>query len=242
VNGRESFSKADFDEFSAEYDAALAHGLSASGENKYYFARGRIAWLANCLRQMQESPQSIMDFGCGTGSAVPFLHDFLVPKFIVGVDISLKSLEIAGRSCDSERTQFLLFSQYQPNGQIDLTFCNGVFHHIPLEQRATKINYIYRSLRPGGLLAFWENNPWNPGTRYVMSRIPFDRDAVTLTPPEARRMLEAGGFKILRTDFLFIFPRMLSWFREIEPLLSRIPLGAQYQVLCQKPFSSAAGA
>jgi hypothetical protein len=69
-----------------------------------------------------------------------------------------------------------------------------------------------------------------------MSRIPFDRGAVTLTPSEARGMLHAGGFDILRTDFLFIFPRMLSWFRSVESLLSRLPFGAQYQVLCRKPI------
>ena len=232
---QESFNKTDFDEFSAEYDVALAHGLSVSGEDKNYFARGRIAWLASCLRQLQEEPQSVMDFGCGTGSAIPFMLDLMAIKSILGVDVSTKSLEIARRTSNSERAQFLLLSQYQPEGQMDLTFCNGVFHHIPLEERATKLNYIYRSLRPGGLLAFWENNPWNPGTRYVMSRIPFDRDAITLAPPEARRMLRAGGFEILRTDFLFIFPRMLSWFRGIEPFLSQLPFGGQYQVLCRKP-------
>ena len=81
----------------------------------------------------------------------------------------------------------------------------------------------------------WENNPWNPGTRYVMSRIPFDLDAITLTAPEARCLLEAGGFEVIRTDFLFIFPRILSWFRGIEPLVSRLPIGGQYQLLCRKP-------
>jgi SAM-dependent methyltransferase len=237
VKSQESSSKADFDEFSVDYDAALAHGLSVSGESKDYFARGRIAWVAKCLRQMHEHPRSIMDFGCGTGSAVPFMRDMVAPEFILGVDVSLKSLEVARQGCKSEGIRFLLFGEYQPEEKIDLIFCNGVFHHIPVGDRASKINYIYHSLRPGGLLAFWENNPWNPGTRYVMSRIPFDRNAVTLTPPEARRMLDAGGFEILRTDFLFIFPSMLGWFRGIEPLLSRMPFGAQYQVLCRKAFN-----
>ena len=234
---QESLDKTEFDEFSADYDSALAHGLAVSGEDKNYFARGRIAWLANCLWQLEERPESVMDFGCGVGSAVPFILDLLAAKSILGVDISLKSLEIARRSSNSDRTQFLLFDQYQPEGRLDLAFCNGVFHHIPLDERAAKLNYIYRSLRAGGLMAFWENNPWNPGTRYVMNRISFDRDAITLAPPEARRMLRAGDFDILRTDFLFIFPRMLGWFRGVEPFLSRLPLGAQYQVLCRKPFS-----
>jgi hypothetical protein len=26
-------------------------------------------------------------------------------------------------------------------------------------------------MRPGGVVALWENNPWNPATRYVMGRI-----------------------------------------------------------------------
>lgn len=68
-----------------------------------------------------------------------------------------------------------------------------------------------------------------------MSRIPFDRDAITLSAPKARALLRTGGFEIVRTNFLFIFPRTLSWFRSLEPLAARLPLGAQYQVLARKP-------
>ena len=115
-----------------------------------------------------------------------------------------------------------------------MVFCNGVFHHILPAERAAAVDYIFHNLRPGGIFAFWENNPWNPGTRYVMSRIPFDRDAITLSPPTARRLLCDGGFEIERTDFLFLFPRALGWLRGIEPLVCRLPLGAQYQVLARK--------
>ena len=97
---------------------------------------------------------------------------------------------------------------------------------------------VYKSLRPGGIFSFWENNPWNPGTRYVMSRIPFDRDAVTLSAFQARRLIQAAGFQILRVDFLFIFPRSLSWLRVFEPGLTKLPFGAQYQVLCRRPIGS----
>ena len=102
---------------------------------------------------------------------------------------------------------FLLFNQHQPSGQIDLDVSVTAFSTtFRLRSEPTTVNYIYPFTSAGRLLAFWENNPWNPGTRYVMSRIPFDRDAVTLTAPEARRMLSAGGFEMLRMDFLFIFP------------------------------------
>jgi len=224
----------EFDEYAEDYDAALAQGLSVSGEDKNYFAQGRIMWLADCLRQMQERPTSVMDFGCGTGSAVRFLLDVIGGESVLGVDTSPKSLEVARRTYDSERTEFLLLGQYRPSGQLDLAFSNGVFHHIPPAERAQAVNYVYRSLRPGGLFSLWENNPWNPGTRYIMSKCPFDHDAITLTSSETRRLLRRGGFEVIRTDFLFIFPRMLRSFRAIEPLVSRLPFGAQYQVLCIK--------
>jgi len=42
---------------------------------------------------------------------------------------------------------------------------------------------------------------------------------------------------VLRTDFLFIFPKMLGFLRGLEPQLSRFPFGAQYQLLCRKPVA-----
>ncbi len=223
-----------FDRYAEDYDAALEQGLAVSGENKSYFAQGRVGWLSHCLQQMRQYPKFLMDFGCGTGSATPYLLELPGVESLFGVDVSAQSLAVAERIHGSERAQFLLRDKYRPNEQIDLAHCNGVFHHIPPQQRASAINYIYRSLRPGGLFAFWENNPWNPGTRYVMSRCPFDQDAITLSPLAARRLVFSGRFEILRLDFLFVFPRALRLFRSIEPFISRLPLGAQYQVLCRK--------
>jgi len=125
---------------------------------------------------------------------------------------------------------------------VDLAFCNGVFHHIPIHQRDDSLRRVFAALRPGGLLAFWENNPWNPGTRYVMSRVPFDRDAIVISPPQARRILRHAGFEVLRTDFLFFFPAILRRLRGLERHLVKLPLGGQYQVLCRKPAAGAATA
>jgi SAM-dependent methyltransferase len=230
-NGRKTF-----DFYADGYDVALARGISVSGEKKDYFAQRRIEWLRDCLELVSTPVTTLMDFGCGTGSSARLFFDILGVEYFVGTDQSPKSLEVAMRDHGSERAQFFLFDEYQPRGQFDLVFSNGVFHHIPPLDRATAIDYVLCSLRPGGLFAFWENNPWNPGTRYVMSRIPFDRDAVTLSPPEARNLLRVGGFDVLQTDYLFIFPRILRWCRWIEPHCSRFPLGAQYQVLCRRPL------
>jgi SAM-dependent methyltransferase len=225
----------EFDEYAAEYDAVLARGISISGEDKNYFARGRVVWLARCLARLQKHPRTAMDFGCGTGSTTPILLNQLGLHSLLGVDASVRSLAVARRTNDDLRVRFVSLAEYRPEGLFDLVFCNGVFHHIAPSDRATALKVVYSSLRPGGLLAFWENNPWNPGTRYVMRRIPFDRNAITLSPPVARRLLREHGFKVLRTDFSFFFPRFLAWLRLLESRLVRLPLGAQYQIVCQKP-------
>jgi SAM-dependent methyltransferase len=225
-----------FDRYASDYDTALARGIAISGENKNYFAGCRIEWLRDCLLDLSFSPQQVMDYGCGTGSSSPFILETLAAGHLIGTDESSRSLEIARESHKSERVEFLLIDAYQPSAQLDLVFCNGVFHHIPPTERANATDYVFRSLRPGGLFAFWENNPWNPGTLYAMSHTSFDRDAVPLTSAEARTLLQARGFEVIRTDFLFIFPRILRWCRWIEPFCSRLPFGAQYQVLCRKPW------
>jgi SAM-dependent methyltransferase len=150
------------------------------------------------------------------------------------VDVSAKSLEIARKRHGSERIRYESIGEFQSAAQVDLAYCNGVFHHILPVQRATALAMVHRALRAGGYFSLWENNPWSLATRYVMSRCAFDRDAVMLSPPEARTLLRDGGFEILRTDFRFIFPRALRALRKIEDWVNRAPLGTQYQVLCRK--------
>jgi SAM-dependent methyltransferase len=223
-----------FDRVATEYDAALAEGLSATGEDKDYYARGRAAWLARRLRERGIRPRRVLDFGCGTGSSIPHLNSELRPTLTYGIDVSTASIREARRSHGGrEDVAFGTVEELPAGDRFDLAFCNGVFHHIAPADRASALAFVRRHLAPGGVFAFWENNPWNPGTRYVMARIPFDVGAETLSPPAARRLLVGAGFRVLTTDFLFYFPRVLEALRPIEPLLARIPLGGQYLVLCR---------
>jgi hypothetical protein len=47
-------------------------------------------------------------------------------------------------------------------------------------------------------------------------------------------LVTRAGFEVLRTDFLFLFPRVLSALRPLEARLARFRAGAQYMVLCRK--------
>ena len=222
----------EFDGFADEYDQALQNGLDLSGEKKDFFAQGRV----NILAKMLEKPSlaRILDYGCGTGSATPHLRALPNVSAVIGVDISNKSLDRARATYQHLHVEFHNLSTLSQLGSFDLAFCNGVFHHIPISERLRSLSQIYHALKPNGLFAFWENNPWNLGTRWVMSRIPFDRGAIMLWPRGARRLLSQAGFEIILTHYAFIFPKPLEFLRFAEWPLRNLPLGAQYMLLAQK--------
>jgi SAM-dependent methyltransferase len=227
----------DFDRHANSYDRELGEALALSGEDREYFARGRSKQLAERLRRLDVAPHHLMDFGCGTGSTTPILLEIFGAESAIGLDPSLRSLDVAKQTYGSEQIHFFPVHEYRPAGDLDLAYCNGVFHHIPPADRGAALRLVRESLRPGGLFSFWENNPWNPGTRYVMAHCAFDEDAQTISPPKARAMLRAAGFKILQTDFAFVFPKFLGILRPLEKLLCHLPIGAQYHVLCRKPLA-----
>jgi SAM-dependent methyltransferase len=226
--------KPEFDDYAGNYDDALNQGLSLSGESKGYFAHGRVRWLAARLADLGAQPSRVLDYGCGTGGTSPELLEQLHARMVVGVDASRESLDVARKAHTDPRLQFKAMSDLKPAGEFDVVYCNGVFHHVDPGQRLDALGYVHRSLSAGGYFGLWENNPWNPGTRLVMRRIPFDRDAKLLSPPHARKLLARAGFEVLRTDFLFLFPRALSALRLLDAVLARVPAGAQYMVLCRK--------
>lgn len=218
-----------------DYDAELAQGLSLSGESKDFFAQGRLQAVGDFLRARGISGTRLLDFGCGIGGTTPTFFDLLQVEEVVGVDGSEDMLEQARSRHGSESASFSLPEHLPAKADFDLAYCNGVFHHILPADRPAALNYIHQRLKPGGWLAFCENNPWNPGTRWVMSRIPFDRDAITLSAREAKANLLATGFELHESAHLFLFPRRLSWLRPIEGWLRSWPLGAQYLLMARKP-------
>ena len=224
---------ADFDKFAEGYRERVNSTLGAAGEDSDYFARGRVDWLKRVFAR-EPNICKVMDYGCGVGLGIPHLLTLPRIESLIGIDVSEESLKHARINFGAEGVRFASFADYQPSAEIDLVICCGVFHHIPLESRAGAAQFIFDSLRPGGWLAFWEHNPWNPGVVYIMNHSPIDQDAIRVKPHRARQLLRAAGFSVLRTDYLFFFPGFLSNLRFLEPSLSRFPFGGQYLVLGRK--------
>jgi trans-aconitate methyltransferase len=222
-----------FDAFVDDYEAACARGVGLSGESRDYFAARRIRltafWCASRI-----VVDRIVDFGCGLGHSTPYLSAAFPNASITGVDTSVHTIAAARRRYGSERTNFTSDPASVRPQSAQLVYSNGTFHHIEPQDRLHHVRMIWQYLKPEGLFALWENNPWNPGTRLVMNRIPFDRDAKTLSFRESQRMLKRGGFAIVATSFHFYFPAALKALRPSEPLLRRLPLGAQYCVLARR--------
>lgn len=226
-------SPAEFDRFARSYEQDLAKSLAATGEGREFYAQKRIDWTAQCVDRLGYSVKRILDYGCGDGANVPMLAARFRADQVLGVDVSAESISVAREANPVQGLQFLCAIDWIPGGDIDLAFANGVFHHIPPAEREECLLTIRRALKPGGLLAFWENNPWNPGTQYVMSQCSFDEHAIKISPREAKEMLASAGFRILGSDSLFYFPRQLSFLRPAEAWLRALPLGGQYLVLCK---------
>jgi trans-aconitate methyltransferase len=221
-----------FDSHASDYEAECMRGLSVSGESKEFFARGRLAHLSGFLaRTGRPHPERIVDFGCGIGDVSTLLAETFAESRVLGLDSSSRCIERASAHA-SARVSFATTADAAAAQPLpaDLVHVNGVVHHVPPKDRPALMAALHAWVRPGGLLALFENNPLNPGTRIVMARIPFDHDAVPITARRTRRLLHDSGFEVLEIAYLFYFPHFLRGLRGLEPLLTSLPLGAQYGV------------
>lgn len=214
---------------------ASRSALIAPTDGKSDFARGRVRWLRRCLEDLGERPATVLDFGCGAGSTTPHFFAELNVRSLVGVDVSREMLAVAERTRTHAEATYVQLGDFRATQSIDLAYANGVFHQIPPREQMAAAVLVFRSLKSGGLFALWEDNPWNPRVRLVMTRAGGQRQAITLTAPAARRLLRGVGFDIVHTTSAFYFTGALRWCRPIEPLLSSLPLGGQYMVLARKP-------
>ena len=176
-----------------------------------------------------------MEFGCGIGNNLFYLRRYFPNSHILGLDISDESIKRANeRFADDQNTRIQNLLEFQATNYADLVFVNGVFHHIPTDDHVKNLELIRLMLKKNALLALFENNYFNPATRWIMSRVDFDKDAVLINPYRLLDQVCQLHFSNARVKFYFIFPKMFGYLRFVEPYCERIPFGAQYGVFAQK--------
>lgn len=223
-----------FDEYALSYDADLCRGLRWSGRGPEWFAERRVERLREYARSLGLAPRRVVEFGCGTGNHVPFLRAAFHGCRFIGVDISRESLDVAAARFGGPDVRFSTPEEYAHEGEADVVYVNGVFHHIPPAEHARWLRHLHDVMATGALLAVFDNNPFSIPARLVMRSIPFDRDAIMVNPYGFARLMRVAGFGDPRLRFHFLFPRALSCLSPIESAVSGLPLGAQFSLFARR--------
>lgn len=218
--------KPEFDQYAANYERMLEDAMPSGLGEADYFAQYKVNLVARLLKG--QAPHRVLDFGCGAGRSLPYLQQSFPDTECWGYDVSPESLKFAAQLVPKARlgSDWALIEQQQ----FDVIFAANVFHHIKPADRIGALQRCRRILAPGGQFFLFEHNPFNPLTRWVFERCPFDVDAEMFSLNRAREISRQAGFQNETHGYTLFFPKPVAWLRGLEPLLTRVPLGAQYYV------------
>ena len=146
----EEGAKSLYDGWSSTYDATLT--------NWGWTPPRLIAEKLTSMGYGEETKDNVIDLGCGTGLTGEALRDAKIgAKGIVGVDLSMKSIELLGTEKTglySETHTASLDQQmtFANDNEFDVAICGGVMSYI--ENFPTFFAEVVRIVRPGGLFVF----------------------------------------------------------------------------------------
>jgi SAM-dependent methyltransferase len=221
-----------FDQYTDSYRDAVEDSISFAGGDAARYVGAKARMLVELAERHlgSASEAEALDVGCGPGETDSYLEGAFAS--LSGVDLSAA---MTGRA--SERNPWASYSSYDSgdplpyaDASFDLSFAICVFHHVPAAERPALVAEMRRVTRPGGLVAIFEHNPWNPLTRKAVRDCPFDEDAELLSRPETRRLAGEAGLERVESPFIIFFPRQGARRDRIERRLGWLPLGAQYYV------------
>lgn len=223
---------AEFDQLAAGYDQLLSdpwRDRFTGAETGFFHLRKRdlirdYFW----RRGMDTRHLRYLDLGCGKGELLSLLRgDF---ASAAGCDTSWQMLA----SIKDIQVRLQLEPDKLPftSAEFDFITAACVYHHVPPAERLALTLEVRRLLRPGGVFAIIEHNPYNPVTRLIVSRTPVDSNAILLKSAEARQLMrEAQLIPEAPTYFLYTPEKFYNRSgRSLERWLARLPLGGQYAV------------
>lgn len=223
-----------FDEVAGNYDELLAQSLAFYGKDVSYYSEYKIRLVSKIIRK---KPDTILEFGCGTGRNIKFIEKYFPEALITGCDISTESLKIAGQQNSPSVGFFLTDELLNKKTTYDVIIMAGVLHHVDIKDRDSVFYQAYNLLNSSGEMIIFEHNPYNPLTVKAVNTCSFDEGAILLKPGEILSRATRAGFKILKKRYTLFFPSALKILSSLEFLISSVPLGGQYFVQIVKTAS-----
>jgi SAM-dependent methyltransferase len=229
--------QSEFDYYSSTYRVAVEESIGFAGGDLDFFTRAKAEALLEIVAERLGPPaeRAFLDVGCGPGETDRFLEGRV--GRLAGVDVASEMVKVA-----QQRNPWVEYRGFIPGdaipfeeGSFDVCFAVCVLHHVPVDERVPLVSEMRRACRPGGLIAIFEHNPWNPLTRRAVRGCEFDRDAQLLSRREAARLLVSSEIERPGGRYLLFFTRESRLLRGIERRLGWLPLGAQYAVFGQRP-------
>jgi len=218
----------EFDNYAEEYRALLKNPIRDwFAQDPEFFHRRKWQLLKDFLVRRGAVPGSLrwLDVGCGKGELLRLGMNFFAD--VSGCDPSSEML----KGCDDLKIKHQTDSGSLPydNCSFDLVTAVCVYHHMNERERRSLTKEAFRVLKPGGTFGIFEHNPWNPLTQRIVRKVPVDANAVLLSAPETRRLMQRSGFEHLSTRyFLYLPAKLYDLAGGIEKCLASVPMGGQY--------------
>ncbi len=228
-----------FDDFSERYNELLrdpVREVFSGGTSEFFHLRKRDL-ICDYFRRHGQDTRTLthLDLGCGRGELLRLLRKEFAR--VCGCDPSggmLGNGGLAGAEIEVRRQDVNVRIPFEST-QFDCVTAVCVYHHVPPSDRGDLMGEVVRVLKPGGVLALIEHNPYNPLTRLIVSRTPVDADAVLLRSAEARALVRSQGLTVDDQQyFLYLPDRVYGKLKRLEPWLRSLPLGGQYAVFAKK--------
>jgi SAM-dependent methyltransferase len=224
-----------FDSYKETYVDEVEKSIHFIGQDHDFFTRAKARHLLEIAAAELGDPAqlTVLDVGCGPGETDVHLVQHV--RELHGVDVSAELVERAAQTnpaatytaYDGDRLPY-------EDGRFDLAFAICVVHHVPPEQWAAFVTELSRVVRPGGVVAIAEHNPFNPLTRVAVNRCEFDEDAVLLSRRKATALQRRAGLTPVSSRYILFFPWEKPLLAQAEALLRRVPLGAQYIAVARR--------
>jgi SAM-dependent methyltransferase len=224
----------EFNQYASNYEAVINDYIRFFGQPQEFYTRAKADHFRRILNgKARSKPLDVLDVGCGHGLIHPYLRG--AGCRLTGIDVAESALQVARRR--NPHANYDLYDGVRlpyADESFDVLFTICVMHHVPPDQQVSFLSEACRVLRPGGTFVIFEHNKLNPLVRWVVARVPFDRNAILLTSWRTQELVRTAGFREIDCRYILFFPFEAAPLRKVEGYLGWLPLGAQYCVAATK--------